>query len=206
MARKLYINVEQVKINGDPQELCRYVKETDFFVQEVTGETVNLANILNRYYQIDNTDQFKKIVVNVNEMAKLLIQESEEMLGLKNDLVIFISNMFSFDDRNDSVSHGMRHVGGVKIVQPDNRQVFHFTRDDYIYVQKSLVRYIDGVNNASRLIKRDVDAAGSFWIDPQYQIFSNTVDEILHIIKRGTDGLSDYASHLNQKINILGNR
>lgn len=204
--RKLYINVERIKIKGDPEVLGRYVFDIDKFVAEISSETTNLCIILKKYYQMDYTDQFIKMVENVNDLNKTLFNESEEIFELKEQLLKFIENMQIFNNKSLGIPRGQRHASGTPRISTDRNQVFNFSREDYIYVHKSILRYLDGVSEASKIIYKEVMAAGSIWIDDQYRIFADTVMDILNAIKKGAALLSDYADVLKQKIVALSNR
>ncbi len=202
--RKLYINIEKIRINGDISALSQPVINIDKCLQELTNETIKLRNMLYKYYDDNASNQYKKAIESSNNLAKKLTLESKALNELQTEIVRLQENMIRFNDKKQYIAkHFGYYVMSINI--PEKSGVFRAVVKDLVTINNGIMRYINGVGNGVKKIKADKASIGMVWKDPQYVLFSNRIDEICHILNVHMNVLQEYSGYLNNKIKGLRN-
>lgn len=96
--RKLYENIEDIYIKGDPAQLTEAVTAMDISLQTISDATEYLSEQLVRYSGSNKGAQYQRVVTTVVEVRDELYLASIELNEMQNQIVAYQNKIFRYED------------------------------------------------------------------------------------------------------------
>ena len=203
--KKLYINVNRCELYGGAEALSPLVKEIDIRMQELAQETEIIKGVLFKFVGDNSSEQFERAAVEVYNLSERLYDSSEQLNEMQCQIVKYQEAIAKFNDNNYSFSAPNAHnVQKVQISTDVNH--FQFTYEEMVYVDNSIQNYVNNARDSIVRLKSNKDEIGSIWRDPQYNDFSDFIDETVSVTEKGIVVLEEYSAYLSKHIIELNNQ
>lgn len=199
MADRLYVNVQRADIQGGADALCPIVQEMDKRLQELAQETENIKEIMLKFQTSNSSDQYDRACNVISAFSNFLFDKSEELNDMQVQIVEYQNSTNRYNEKSGCFSNPNSHDVRKVIVDVDV-QHFQFTLDEMRYVNQSIETYIKNAEDISNQLLNNKNEVGSIWRDPQYEDFSQFIDEVVTATKQSLTIVNDYSIHLNQQI------
>lgn len=197
--KRLDVNIERVLIKGEPYLLLDPVKKIDERMQNLADYTQVIKLALFKYNDSNAGKQYGKIRDSIKDFSRELYDASESLNNLQRQLVNFINKTLIYEEYSNLCARPNPH--NVRIVDVDvNTSEFYFQRDDIIKMIRRLEGYLNTARDQCRQLKRNRNDIGEFWRDPQFDAFSEWIDEVCLKVDNGCKDLDDYVEHLKIRL------
>ncbi len=200
--RKLYENIEDIYIKGSPADLTTVISAMDISLQNISEGTEQLTAKLIKYSESNKGTQFDRVIRRLVALRDVLYQASVDLNGMQNEIVAYQNKIFRYEDMAESATVPNPHM-----VQRINinveMSVVQFSRTEMMSVAAELQNYRDAVFYHARNLVENKNQAGSIWLDSQYKIFAEFIDEVCSEIVDALKLFDEYILVLEEKIKEL---
>ena len=200
--KKLYINIEEIKIKGRPHLLTQPVSDIDERMQAIAQATECIKGIMFKFSGTNQGIQYQKACNAVCELSKELYGASETLNDVQCQIVKFENKCHNYEEESELAVKPRRH--SVKVVKvSSNTSEIEFHKAEMITVKNALENYTRGVREQCKILRANRDSIGRIWTDRQFKDFSTYIDDVCAVVETGCKQLDEYKIHLNNKIKNL---
>ena len=200
--KKLYENIEDIKIKGSIDQLSDIVRAMDISLQNIADNTDYLANILIRYSASNKGMQYEKVVKTAMQLRDEIFDASIALNEMQNQIVAYQNKVYKYEDLPGNAQSPNPYLGQKRVISVDT-SVVQFSRTDMLQLVAVLRNYSERVFHHTRTINEKKNAAASIWQDSQYKDFSMFVDDITKKVIDAIKVYEDYVIYLEDKIKEL---
>lgn len=200
--KKLYENIEDIYIKGSPAELTDMITQMDSILQNISAATERLAGLLIKYSVSNKGRQYEKVVETVTVLSDVLYNSSLAMNEMQNEIAAYQNKIFRYEDMCEIAAVPNQHmVQRVNInIASTNTQ---YERTEMTILAEELQNYHNEVLHQADDLVFFKDQIGNIWLDTQYSIFADFVDNLNLQIIEALKVFDDYIVILKQKIKEL---
>lgn len=200
--RKLYENIEDIHIKGSPAELTEIITAMDISLQNISEGTEQLTLKLIKYSETNKGTQFDRVREKLVTLREILYQASVDLNGMQNEIVTYQNKIFRYEDMAELASVPNPHM-----VQRININVevtsVQFNLSEMMTVSAELKNYSEAILYHTRQLAEKKNQAGSIWLDSQYDLFAQFIDDVCSEIIDGLKLFDEYILALDEKIKEL---
>ena len=200
--RKLYENIEDIHIKGSPAELTEIITAMDISLQNISEGTEQLTLKLIKYSETNKGTQFDRVREKLVTLREILYQASVDLNGMQNEIVTYQNKIFRYEDMAELASVPNPHM-----VQRININVevtsVQFNLSEMMTVSAELKNYSEAILYHTRQLAEKKNQAGSVWLDSQYDLFAQFIDDVCSEIIDGLKLFDEYILALDEKIKEL---
>ena len=200
--KKLYENIEDIYIEGNPENLTELITDIDNDMQAITNDTEQLTYNLIKYSEVIKGVQFKNTLDTVLVLSDTLSEASRELNRMQNEIVEYQNRIFRFEEMNSFASVPNKYIIERVMISADSL-VRKYEVSELISLVQNLNDYSLNVSNFVRKILDAKDNVSAIWKDSQFYLFSDFVDELCVEITTALKKFDDYSAYLNEKIKEL---
>ncbi len=200
--RKLYLNIHDIKIMGDPTILSNVITKMDYNLQRLSADTEKIKYTVYKYSTSNQGHQYTNAVNATKNLSVAIYNASVIMNDVQHQICQYISRCCRYEEIHRNIPVPRRH--DIKIVKLDTiTSVIIYRKEEMIQVRNALVAYVASSRREAQNLIANREAIRPIWKDTQFRLFSEYVDEICVILRNGADVLETYANHLANLINNL---
>lgn len=200
--KKLYENIEDIYIEGNPENLTELITDIDNDMQAITNDTEQLTYNLIKYSEVIKGVQFKNTLDTVLILSDTLSEVSRELNRMQNEIVEYQNRIFRFEEMNPFASVPNKYIVERVMISADSL-VRKYEVSELISLVQNLNDYSLNVSNFVRKILDAKDNVSAIWKDSQFSLFSDFIDDICVEITNALKKFDAYASYLDEKIKEL---
>lgn len=200
--KKLYENIEDIYIEGNPENLTELITDIDNDMQAITNDTEQLTYNLIKYSEVIKGVQFKNTLDTVLVLSDTLSEVSRELNRMQNEIVEYQNRIFRFEEMNSFASVPNKYIVERVMISADSL-VRKYEVSELISLVQNLNDYSLNVSNFVRKILDAKDNVSAIWKDSQFSLFSDFIDDICVEITNALKKFDAYASYLDEKIKEL---
>lgn len=200
--KKLYENIEDIYIEGNPENLTELITDIDNDMQAITNDTEQLTYNLIKYSEVIKGVQFKNTLDTVLVLSDTLNEASRELNRMQNEIVEYQNRIFRFEEMNSFASVPNKYIVERVMISADSL-VRKYEVSELISLVQNLNDYSLNVSNFVRKILDAKDNVSAIWKDSQFSLFSDFIDDICVEITNALKKFDAYASYLDEKIKEL---
>ena len=200
--KKLYENIEDIYIEGDPENLTELITDMDNYLQAIANDTEQLTYGLVKYSEVIKGVQFKNTLETVLVLSDTLCEASRELNRMQNEIVEYQNRILRFEEMNTSASAPNKYIVERVMINADSL-VRKYEVSELISLLQDLNDYSVNVSNFTEKILDAKDNISAIWRDSQYDLFSDFIDDICIEITNALKKFDEYAAYLDEKIKEL---
>lgn len=200
--KKLYENIEDIYIEGNPENLTELITDIDNDMQAITNDTEQLTYNLIKYSEVIKGVQFKNTLDTVLVLSDTLSEASRELNCMQNEIVEYQNRIFRFEEMNSFASVPNKYIVERVMISADSL-VRKYEVSELISLVQNLNDYSLNVSNFVRKILDAKDNVSAIWRDSQFSLFSDFIDDICVEITNALKKFDAYATYLDEKIKEL---
>ena len=200
--KKLYENIEDIYIEGNPENLTELITDIDNDMQAITNDTEQLTYNLIKYSEVIKGVQFKNTLDTVLVLSDTLSEASRELNRMQNEIVEYQNRIFRFEEMNSFASVPNKYIVERVMISADSL-VSKYEVSELISLVQNLNDYSLNVSNFVRKILDAKDNVSAIWKDSQFSLFSDFIDDICVEITNALKKFDAYAAYLDEKIKEL---
>ena len=200
--KKLYENIEDIYIEGNPENLTELITDIDNDMQAITNDTEQLTYNLIKYSEVIKGIQFKNTLDTVLVLSDTLSEASHELNRMQNEIVEYQNRIFRFEEMNSFASVPNKYIVERVMISADSL-VRKYEVSELISLVQNLNDYSLNVSNFVRKILDAKDNVSAIWRDSQFSLFSDFIDDICVEITNALKKFDAYAVYLDEKIKEL---
>ena len=200
--KKLYENIEDIYIEGDPENLTELITDMDNYLQAIANDTEQLTYGLVKYSEVIKGVQFKNTLETVLVLSDTLCEASRELNRMQNEIVEYQNRIFRFEEMNSFASVPNKYIVERVTINADSL-VRKYEVSELISLLQDLNDYSVNVSNFTEKILDAKDNISAIWRDSQYDLFSDFIDDICIEITNALKKFDKYAAYLDEKIKEL---
>lgn len=200
--KKLYENIEDIFIEGNPENLTELITDIDNDMQTITNDTEQLTYNLIKYSEVIKGVQFKNTLDTVLVLSDTLSEASRELNRMQNEIVEYQNRIFRFEEMNSFASVPNKYIVERVMISADSL-VRKYEVSELISLVQNLNDYSLNVSNFVREILDAKDNVSAIWRDSQFLLFSDFIDDICVEISNALKKFDAYAVYLDEKIKEL---
>ena len=107
--KKLYENIEDIYIEGNPENLTELITDIDNDMQAITNDTEQLTYNLIKYSEVIKGVQFKNTLDTVLVLSDTLSEASRELNRMQNEIVEYQNRIFRSRGRDCRMARCVMH-------------------------------------------------------------------------------------------------
>lgn len=200
--RKLYENIEDIYIKGNPAQLTEVITEMDVSMQRIADATEYLSEQLARYSASNKGAQFQRVISTVMALRDELYLASIELNEMQNQIVAYQNKVFRYEDMAECATAPNPHLVERRDIYVDESAV-QFSLPEMITVVKYLAGYHEVAVSLAHELMDNKERVGGIWCDSQYDLFAQFIDEVCLTIANTLKEFGNYLSVLDEKIKEL---
>lgn len=200
--KKLYENIEDIYIEGDPENLTELITDMDNYLQAIANDTEQLTYGLVKYSEVIKGIQFNNALGTVLVLSDTLCEASRELNRMQNEIVEYQNRILRFEEMNTSVSAPNKYIVERVTINTDSL-VRKYEVGELISLLQDLNDYSINVSNFTEKILDAKDNISAIWRDSQYNLFSDFIDDICVEITNALKKFDEYAAYLDEKVKEL---
>ena len=200
--KKLYENIEDIYIEGDPENLTELITDMDNYLQAIANDTEQLTYGLVKYSEVIKSIQFNNALGTVLVLSDTLCEASRELNRMQNEIVEYQNRILRFEEMNTSVSAPNKYIVERVTINTDSL-LRKYEVGELISLLQDLNDYSINVSNFTEKILDAKDNISAIWRDSQYNLFSDFIDDICVEITNALKKFDEYAAYLDEKVKEL---
>ena len=201
--KRLFISIEDVHIKGGVEQLSDVVRSIDNSLQIIAQDTEKLTHYLMTYSSSNKGNQYEKTVNSSLQLREEVCEVSMDINALQNQIVDYQNKIYRYEDMSSSAPIPNAYQVITKPIS-ENKSEIQFNRDEMIKVVSELRNYSEVVFFQIKSINKKKNDIASVWLDSQYDVFSETIDEITGSVINAIKVYEEYVVYLEEKIKELG--
>lgn len=200
--RKLYFNINDITILGNPTKLSDVITKMDYNLQRLSADTEKIKYTVYKKSTSNQGHQYTNVVNATKNLSVAVYNASVIMNDVQHQICQYIYKCCKYEEIYGNIPVPRKH--DIKIVKLDTiTSVIIYRKEDMIQVRNALVAYVAASRREAQNLRANREFIRSIWKDTQFELFSKYVDEICAILRKGADDLETYANHLTNLINDL---
>lgn len=201
--KKLYENIEDIKIKGGVGQLSEVVRAMDISLQNIADKTEQLIGYLAKYGLSNKGAQYEKVVKTSLRLRDAMFQASEELNEMQNQIVVYQNKIYRYEDMPENAAAPNPYLVTKRQISVDTT-VVQFNRSDMIDLATVLRNYSEGVYHHIRTINQKKNSIATVWMDTQYDDFAVFIDNVTRDVVDALKIYEEYVIYLEDKIKELG--
>ena len=201
--KRLYENIEDIKIKGGIGQLSDVVKAMDISLQNIADNTDKLSGIITKYGASNKGKQFEKVVNTTIQLRDKIFDASVALNDMQNQIVAYQNKVYRYEDMSDCAAKPNPYLVTKHQILVDSSAV-EFRRTEMIELVAALRNYSEVVFHHTKTINSKKNSIASVWMDSQYDDFSEFIDNVTHSIVDALKVYEEYVIYLENKIKELG--
>lgn len=199
MKNRLVVRIESVRIKGGIEKLNDPIILMDKLMERLYKDADELACVLEKYFETNKGNQYEVLAKCACDLAKILDDASEDMNKMQHQIVEFQSKTNRWNDVNGPVG-AIRRRNEIRINPNVLSQFTYFDNETIMKVYTHVVDFSEKTENNVRQLVLEKDGLKKYWNDPQYENFSDFINEVSDIIRNSLKVFNKYAEYLYGKI------
>lgn len=200
--RMLFNSIEDIRINGNPSELCDVISDLDKCVQDMTNHTNEIFNIMIVMSGTLKSQQFEKAAGEIRNLSIFLCEKADALNEMQRDVADYHNRISRFEGYNQEASYNQFDIRPVN-VDVETKSV-QLTGEQWFQIYSAMCEYCNAISESvNHLISRKNDV-GTIWQDTQYYRFSDFIDSIATETNEKVKVLEDYIQNLKAELSQLG--
>lgn len=201
--KKLYMNIRDINIKGDPSLLSEVVSVMDVSLQNIAVKTQQLVNQLNKYGASNKGHQYAKVVSTSIRLRDELYQASYDLNDMQNQIVQFQNKIFRYEEMAERAQKPNSYmVDKYKNIVVETSMV-QFNREDMLSVAAMLKNYKEAISYHIKKINDKKNSIGGVWKDRQYNDFASFIEEVIKNVNKALGIFDEYVFYLEKQIKEL---
>lgn len=200
--KKLYENIEDIKIKGSVDQLSDIVRAMDISLQNIADNTDLLAGLLIKYSASNKGAQYEKVVSTATELRDEMFEASAELNEMQNQIVAYQNKVYRYEDMAVSAQVPNSYLVQKRQISVDT-SIVQFNRTDMLQLVAALRNYSERVFHHIRTINEKKNEASSIWQDSQYNDFAAFVDDVGKKVITAIKTYETYVIYLEERIKEL---
>lgn len=197
-------NIEKIHVKGDIGNLSTIITDMDRRMQELSSNTEKIKTLLVKLSAFEMGDQYAKATKSAEALSVALFAASEDMNMAQNEIARYENKLYRYEDQNRSAQPVRKHSVQKVSVNVDQSQ-HRASHKEIKLVHKELKSYCESTLFTLKYLQQNKANIGTIWVDPQYNMFSSFIDEVVSITLKHVRMLAEYTNHLNVKIKEIFN-
>lgn len=200
--KRLYENIEDIHIKGNPAELTSVISAMDISLQNIAAGTEQVFGMLLKYSSSNMGAQYEKAMNTAISLRDVLARASVDLNAMQNDVVAYQNKIFRYEDMTEYAATPNAYMVERTMVTVDSSTV-RFSLYEMESVVVGLQNYSEAIVYHTRNLIANKDQIASIWCDTQYTLFSEFIDAVCGEIVDALKSFDEYVSYLEQKIKEL---
>lgn len=197
--KKLYVNIEKVKITGGPKELYSLINITDMSLKNMSEKTKKMIEFLSKYSESNKGIQFEKLINSTILLRDDLSDASYEINDMLIQVVKFVNKLNQYEDSNETLPLPEQYTIPKCYVSSDVRS-FQFGYDEMLEVERECRTFREDIYLSIKNVNTKKNNIASIWMDPQYDDYSDFIQDITSKIVTALKAYDEYLQYLDSKI------
>lgn len=200
--KKLYMNIEDISIKGDPLQLTEVITTMDESLQNVCQSTEDITNLVIRYSASNKGQQYENMATTLIELRDEMYEASLQLNDMQNQIVEYQNKVLRYEELSESASAPNKHIVNRANINVDNSMI-QFQLPEMIEVSNGLNSYSESVYYNMLNIVRGKNDIAAVWQDSQYNDFAEFIDELSRDSLAALKVFGEYKEYLDKKIKEL---
>lgn len=200
--KKLYENIEDIKIKGSVDQLTEIVRAMDIALQNIADNSDKLAYMLIKFNASNKGAQYKKVVDTAIQLRDEMFEASTSLNEMQNQVVAYQNKIYRYEDMASAGQTPTPYLVQKRQITVD-ASVVQFVRSDMMRISAVLRNYSECVYQHIKTINEKKNAAKAIWQDSQYNDFSEFIDGVIRSVISAIKVYEDYVVHLEERIEEL---
>ena len=200
--KKLYENIEDIKIKGSVDQLSDIVRAMDISLQNIADNTDQLAGILIKFSASNKGAQYQKVVTTAMQLRDEMFDSSIELNEMQKQIVAYQNKVYRYEEIAASAQMPNPYLVQKRQISVDT-SVVQFNRADMLQLSAALRNYSERVFHHIKTINEKKNASASIWQDSQYTTFAVFIDDVTSKVINAVKVYEEYVTHLEEKIKEL---
>ena len=200
--KKLYVNIEDIYIKGNPLLLTEVVTSMDVVLQKMSQSTENVTAKVIKYSSTNKGKQYEKMVRTLLSLRNILYESSIQLNDMQNQIVAYQNKVLRYEGMTESASLPNKHSVSKYNINVDITET-KFRIQEMMELSTCLNDYSESIFYSTQNLIRNKNDASRFWQDTQYNDFAQFIDEIAQAVISSLKIFGEYVSYLDEKIKEL---
>lgn len=197
--KKLYVNIEKVKITGGPKELYSVINVTDVSLRNMSEKTGKMIEFLSKYSENNKGIQFEKLINSTMRLRDDLCDASYEINDMLIQVVKFVNKLNQYEDSYETIPLPNQYTISKSQISSDVGS-FQFGYDEMLEVERECREFREDIYQNIKNVNTKKNNIASIWMDPQYDDYSDFIQDITSKIVTALKVYDEYLQHLDDKI------
>ncbi len=197
--KKLYMNIEDIFIKGNPLQLTEVITTMDEALQNVCQATEDITNLVIRYSTSNKGHQFEKMCSTLIAFRDEMYEASLQLNEMQNQIVEYQNKVLRYEGLSESASVPNKHTVNRGSINVDSTEV-QFLLPEMMEVFNGLNNYSEAVYHNMRSIVRGKNDIATIWQDSQYNDFAEFIDGLSMDSLEALKVFGEYVAYLDEKI------
>ena len=200
--KKLYMNIADVYIKGNPLQLAEVITAMDESLQNVCQATEDITNLVIRYSASNKGSQYEKMTSTLIKLRDEMYEASLQLNEMQNQIVEYQNKVLRYEGLSESASVPNKHTVNRAGINVDISEV-QFQLSEMMEVSNELTSYSESVYHNMQNIVRGKNDIAAIWQDSQYNDFAEFIDELSRDSLAALKVFGEYKEYLDKKIKEL---
>lgn len=200
--KKLYVNIEEIKIKGRPSLLSKPIRDIDERMQQLASVTEMVKGVFYKFSGSNQGIQYKKACDAVTKLSDELYDASEILNDVQTQVVKYENKIHCYEGETFSAASPRKHAVKKMSVNANTAQV-EFHKEQMVYLIAIIDKYIVSCVDEVKKLRYNKENVGKVWYDRQFKDFSIYIDEVCGIIFNGCKELDEYKNYLTDKVKMM---
>lgn len=200
--KKLYMNIEDIYIKGNPMQLAEVITAMDESLQNVCQSTEDITNLVIKYSASNKGQQYEKVASTLIRFRDEMYEASLQLNEMQNQIVEYQNKVLRYEGLSESASVPNKHTVSRASINVDSTEV-QFLLSEMIEVSNGLNNYSESVFHNMQNIVRGKNDIAAIWQDTQYKDFAEFIDELAMNSLAALKVFGEYIAYLDEKIKEL---
>ena len=200
--KKLYMNIEDIHIEGNPLQLTEVITTMDESLQDICQSTEDITNLVIRYSASNMGSQYEKMSAELIKIRDEMYESSLQLNEMQNQIVEYQNKVLRYEDLSESASVPNKYtVTRISINVNSNEVQFHLP--EMLEVSAGLNDYSESLYHNMQNIVRGKNDIAVIWKDTQYNDFAEFIDNLSMDSLAALKVFGEYIAYLDEKIKEL---
>lgn len=200
--KKLYMNIEDIYIKGNPMQLTEVITSMDEALQAVCQSTEDITGLVIRHSASNKGHQYEKMTATLIKLRDEMYEASLQINEMQNQIVEYQNKVLRYEDLSACASVPNKHIVSRASITTDNTEV-QFKLPEMMEVFNGLNNYCESVYHNMQNMVRGKNDIASIWQDTQYKDFAEFIDELSMETLAALKVFGEYLAYLDEKIKEL---
>lgn len=200
--KKLYMNIEDIYIKGNPLQLTEVITTMDDALQNVCQSTEDITGLVIRHSASNKGQQYEKMSTTLIKLRDEMYEASLQLNEMQSQIVEYQNKVLRYEDLSACAAVPNKHIVSRTSINTDNTEV-QFRLSEMVELSNGLNSYSEFVYHNMQNIVRGKNDIAAIWQDTQYKDFAEFIDEISMELLAALKVFGEYLTYLDEKIKEL---